>query len=427
MQASAEQERRGPARVSPLGQTEQPREEEFPVLDLLIALARHPWIVLGMPAACVSIALAIVLLLPPTFKAQTRILATRQDQTIASMFLNQMGGMAGVLAGNGISLKDPNAIYVAMLKSRRVAETIVTRERLAEVYKVRNMTDAVRRLAAHSSVESGADSVITIEVEDHDPARAARVANDYVQELERTTSTLVTGNARQRRSYFESELEKTRESLAQAEADLRHTQEKTGFIDVPDQARAIIGSVAGLRAQISAAEVELQGMESFAGSENPDVLRLQNRLRALRAQLTELEKGEGDDGNSLEMTGSKVPKAGQEYIRSLRQVRYYEAMYELISKQYEMARLEESNSVSAVQVMDTAFPPEERSSPKRLLTVFLTFIFSLGMAVPLALAYEKICRAGPDSALSDRLRLLQLLVLGRAGQSAMRWRRPGQV
>jgi uncharacterized protein involved in exopolysaccharide biosynthesis len=256
--------------------------------------------------------------------------------------------------------------------------------------------------------------VISIEVEDRDPNRAAAIANEYYAEFDKLNTAIITNNAAQRRQYFETELEKARDQLTEAETDLKQTQERTGLIDVSDQAKAIIGSVTNLRAQITATEIRLQALRTFATEQNPEVVRLEKELAGLKSELVKAQAGDNRQKGDIEVPTSKVPSAGLEYIRKYRQVKYYETLLELIAKQYELARLEESNSVSAVQVMDRAVVPERKSSPKRLLIAITAFLLGAFMSVTFAFMRESYDRAASDQRMSSRLDLLRGLILGKS-------------
>lgn len=386
----------------------------FGLLDTLIILAKRKRLVLGLPVAAGLIALLISFFVPNTYTAVAKILAPKQNQSMSAMFLNQMGGLAA-LAGDSLGVKDPNETYVAMLKSRSVADAIISKFSLRNVYRTSTLADTRKELAKRSNIGVGHDSVITIEIEDRDPNRAAAIANQYYAEFDKLNTEILTNNATQRREYFETELEKARDQLTEAETDLKATQEKTGLIDVSDQAKAIIGSVTNLRAQITAAEIRLQAMRTFATEQNPEVVRLEKELASLKSELAKAQAGNSGGKGDIEVPTSKVPSAGLEYIRKYRQVKYYETLLELISKQYELARLEESNSVSAVQVMDKAIAPEKKSSPRRFLIALIAFFLGGFVSVTAALLQEAYRRASSSEQVSSRLRLLRTLVLGKTG------------
>ena len=173
---------------------------------------------------------------------------------------------------------------------------------------------------------------------------------------------------------------------------MRSTQERTGLITVSDQAKTIIESVAKLGAQVAATEVALQSMRSYATAYNPDVIRMETELKTMRAQLARMERSGQLGQGSIQVPTGKVPSVSIEYADRLRQVKYFEVLMELISKQYELARLDEASSISTVDVLDVASPPEKRSTPKRGLIIFLGIVLGAVFGVTGAIIRDYLDR-----------------------------------
>lgn len=186
-------------------------------------------------------------------------------------------------------------------------------------------------------------------------------------------------------------MKEANDELAKAELSLKETEERTGLIQLDNQSRVMLQAYAELRAQVEAKQVEAQSMRSFATSENPDLVRAEEELRALQDQLTRLERGKG--GHSpTDLALEKVPGVSLEYIRKLREVKYYEALFELLAKQYEAARIDEARDASVIQVLDKAIVPEKRSWPKRSYMILAVTLFSLFLAISLVFAGEQLER-----------------------------------
>jgi uncharacterized protein involved in exopolysaccharide biosynthesis len=326
--------------------------------------------------------------------------------------LAQLGGLAGA-AGGALGIKNPNDLYVGMLKSRTLADSLIQRFELQKVYDAKTMFDTRKELDTNTKITSGKDGIITIDFDDKDPRRAATVANAYVEELYKLTQTLAVTEASQRRLFFEKQLALAKDHLASAEVALRQTQERTGLIKLDEQGRAIIESVARLRAEIAAKEVQLGAMRTFATENNPDYVMVGRQLGGLRAQLAKLEKtntaGEGD----IFVPTGKVPEVGLEYVRKVRDVKYHEVLFELLAKQYEIARVDEARDTSIIQVLDKAIEPEKKSKPKRLLIVILTALVVGFLAVIWAFVREAGERARQNPQQAERLNLLRRYLLGR--------------
>ncbi|MDP9263466.1 MAG: hypothetical protein M3O85_03990, partial [Acidobacteriota bacterium] len=273
------------------------------------------------------------------------------------------------------------------LRSRTVADGMIQRFDLLKHYKTTRMLNARQELVAASAISADLDGVITIDVDDKDPATAAALANGYVDEFQKLSQTLAISEAAQRRAFFEKEFRNAREQLSDAELALKKVQETTGLIQLDSQTRALVEYAAHLQAQIAATEVRVRTMQSFATKQNPDLIRAENELEALRGQLAGIQRAGGASVGSGASTG-KVPAAGLEYARKLRDVKYYEALSAILANQYQAAKLDESKEAAIIQVLDKAVVPERKSKPKRssivlmfgLLGAFGAMVWVLGQA-----------------------------------------------
>jgi uncharacterized protein involved in exopolysaccharide biosynthesis len=302
--------------------------------------------------------------------------------------LGQLGPLAS-LAGHDLGLKNPNDIYIAMLESRIAGDALIQRFDLMRRYRSRSMDKARRELAQRTAVINGKDSIISIAYDDEDPRRAADISNAYVEELSKISATLAITEAGQRRLFYENQLRLAKEQLSGAEAALRVTQESTGLIEPEAQAKAIIESVAGLRAQIAVKEVQLRSMSAFATDANPDYVLTRREIAGLRGQLSQLERDTGaQPKGDLQIATEKVPEAGMEYLRRYRDVKYHETIFELVAKQYEMAKMDEARDIAVIQVLDPAIPPEKKSSPQRLSLVLVAVFGAALTAMLVAILRE---------------------------------------
>jgi len=260
-------------------------------------------------------------------------------------------------------------MYVGILESRTIADDIIGNYRLQQVYKQKTMQGTRAALKSHSTIEAGKDGLIEITVTDHDAKRASDLANAYVSELYAMNSSLAITEAAQRRVFFDQQLEAEKKALSAAEEDLRATEQRTGIIQLTGQAEMIIRTIAELRAGIASREVELQATRTFATDQNPDVARLQEAISTMKAQLAKLEddqQRQAQPGN-IAVPAGKIAEDSLEYARNLRDVKYHEALLDLLSRQYEAARIDEAKSAPIIQVIDHAVAPDKKSGPPRLL------------------------------------------------------------
>src|SRR5260370_13080293 len=254
-----------------------------------------------------------------------------------------MGGMGGLsselgplaaLVGGGLGLRSPSDLYVAMLRSRTVADDLIDRFSLMDDYHKKMGVAARKKLEDRSLIIAAKDGVISVSVDDRDPRRAAEMANAYAEELEKLTKILAVSEAAKRRLFFEREVKMASDDLANAEVALKQTQEKTGLILLHNQSRAMIESLASLRARVAAQEVLVQQIRTFAAPENPELIREEKALEALRAQLSRLEGGQG---KRLFADGpiQNVPTAVLEYERKYRNAKYTEPLCDGVAKRDE--------------------------------------------------------------------------------------------
>jgi tyrosine-protein kinase Etk/Wzc len=343
--------------------------EDFPRMRMLLILLQDRLRIAIITFVSLLIGAAIAFSLKVTFTATATILPPQAPQSTAAALMGQLGSLAGLGAsGAGSLLKNPADIYVAMLQSRTIGDHIINQFHLDSLWKGKKLEDTRQALKKHAQFEAGKDGLIVITVKDPNPKLASDMANAFVDELYRMNSTLAITEAGQRRVFFDQQLQEEKNALAAAENDLRATQEKTGLIELTGQSSMAIRTIAETEAELRSREVELQAMRTYATDQNPDLSRLQTQIEALRRQLSALE----NDQKSIipgdaQMPAGRVPREGLEYIRKLREVKYHQALFDLLSKQFEAARIDQAKSAPIIQVIDQAVPPDRKSGPPRML------------------------------------------------------------
>jgi tyrosine-protein kinase Etk/Wzc len=372
--------------------------DEISLLDLLIVLALRRRTILWTTVGSAIVAIVVSLLLPTRYMAAVTLLPPQQNSSLSSQLaaqLGSVGGMAATLAGGSSNLlKNPNDTYVAMFKSRTVEDAMIQHFGLMQEYHDRYFSDARKSFEHHAAVDgSSKDGLIHISVEDRDPRRAAELANGYVDQFRNLSQHLAITEAGQRRAFFEAQLKQANQNLADAEEDMKATEQKTGLIQLDSQARALIESASALRAQITAREVQIQGMRTFATGENAELVKAEQELDGLRAQLAKLGGSEDSPGSGILPAKGQMTAAGMDYIRKLREVKYYETIFDILARQFELAKLDEAKEGAIVQVVDAAAVPDKRSFPKRGLIVAGAAAggLFLGMFLALIIAgYERL-------------------------------------
>jgi tyrosine-protein kinase Etk/Wzc len=298
-----------------------------------------------------------------------------------------------------------------MFKSQTVEDAMIRRFGLMQEYQQKYLSTARKAFESFFTVDGNSkDGLIHLSVEDKNPKRAAEMANGWIEEYRKLSQILAIGEASQRRLFFELQMQQAKDNLANAEEALKRTEQVTGVIQMDSQARALIESAATLRAQIAAKEVQLQAMRTYATNENSGVVEVEQELDGLRSQLARLGGSEEDTAAGLIVPKGKVPEAGLEYIRKLRDVKYYETIFEIIARQFEMAKLDEAKEGAVIQVVDPALVPDRKSSPKRALIVIVATIVGLFIGVLLALVKAGMERMQQDPEASGKLSLLRSAV-----------------
>jgi uncharacterized protein involved in exopolysaccharide biosynthesis len=352
--------------------------------DLMLIFSRRKKAIIGFTFLVAAVAAGVSLVLPSTYKASTKLLPPQQSQSGAAALLSQLGGVASAAAGMA-GLKNPNDLYIGMLKSRTIADKLIAKFDLKKAYGTDSLEKARRGLESDTVITSGKDGLITIEVESEDKKMVASLTNSYVAELLNLTKTLAVTEAGRRRMFFERQFEQAKDNLANAEARLKSALDKTGVISVDAESRSLLETVGRLRAQVSAKEIELNSMRPFVTETNPDYRRVEESLSSLRNELAKLENGRT---NATDIDGAVNGQKGLANIKLLRDVKYYQMLYELLAKQYEVARLDEAKDPSVIQVLDPAVEPERRSKPKRAIIVLISAAAAFVLAICGALVLE---------------------------------------
>lgn len=384
---------------------------ECHVLDLLIILSRRKRVIVRTTLAAAMLAAIVSLLLPNRYTATANILPPQQSPSLAASMIGQLGalGPMAALAQKDLGLKNPNDLYVGMLRCRTVEDALIRRFDLLRVYRDKRMSDARRDLESASSIVLAKEGFISISVEDKDRSRAPQIANAYVEQLRKLTQDLAVTEAGQRRVFFERQMEVAQNNLADAEQALKQTEQKTGLIQLDGQAKAIIESVVKLQAAIAAKEVELHAMRLFSTEQNPDVKLGEQQLSGMRAQLARMERESSGPG-SVQVPVGNVPEAGLQYVRKVRDLKYAETIWELLTKQYEAARLDEAKTAAVIQVLDPAIEPDRKSSPKRSLIILGAMVSGFLGAVGYAIAAAAFAQMRLDPETQSRFEaLIQLL------------------
>jgi uncharacterized protein involved in exopolysaccharide biosynthesis len=339
--------------------------------------------------------------IPKIYKADCRVLPPSQGGSMAAAMLSQLGGLGGLVGLPGGSTT--GELLIGVLRGQTIVDKIIDRFDLMTLYEEEyrlKMRDRVTTDILHAT-EDVRSGIVTVAVLDEDPERAAAMANAFVDELKNAMQSLAIGEAAQRRLFFERQMLQSRKVLDEAEDELQRYQEKSGLVAMEPQVTAMVTSIATMRAQVAVKEVEISSLRTYAGGGNPNLRRAESELAALRVELEKLEQEQKtSDGSALMTSLRDAPQLGLEYQRKMRDVKYATAMYELMLKQFEAAKIDESREAMVVQVVDPATPPDYKFKPKRaLIVVFATLLgLCLGMLWALFADYVEAMKKDPEQA-----------------------------
>jgi tyrosine-protein kinase Etk/Wzc len=364
-----------------------------PLLLLLQLSLKWKKLIFTTAIIIVAASLAVALLLPSRYKATVVILPPQQSSSTGAALMAQLGNMGSMasMASSGLGIKNPNDLQVALLKSVPIEDAMAKRFHLQELYHCKYLSMARKHWERTTSAENGLkDGLIRISVTDTDPRRAEELVTGWVEEYRHMTATLAITEASQRRLFFEQQIDGARDGLTHAEEDFQQTEQRTGMIQIGSQDSAMIQSAARLRAQIDSKEVEIKGMREYDTEQNPDLKQTRQELASLEGQLSAIDVNNQSRSGDLAAPKGSVTQASLDYIRALREMKYRESIYELLMRQYEMARVDEAKQGAVVQVVDPGSIPDRPSSPHRALILLGGLVVALPLSLFLAWTIDAI-------------------------------------
>lgn len=362
-------------------------DAEISLLDIVVLLLERKRFIVRFVLGSAVLATILAFVLPVRYEAKIVLLPPAQNSSLSSALLGQLGNLGSLgslasLAGGGLNLKNPADMYVSFLTSRTVEDAMIQRFGLMKEYHEKRMSDARKVFERRTTAVAGTkDGLIRLSIEDRDSKRAAELANGYVEEFRKLSASLAITEAARRRLFFEQQVQQAKDKLTEAEEAMTKTEQSTGVLQIDSQARSLIESAAILRAEVVAKQVQIEGMRSFATDDNPNLILAKQELAALQSQLEHVAGSQNDSGSDINLSKGRVTQSGMEYLRRFRDLKYQETVFELLAKEFEIAKLDEAREGSIIQVVDAAVPPDKRSSPPRLLIVIGITILGFFVAV----------------------------------------------
>ncbi len=382
------------------------------LLDYWRVLWKRRWLIGGLFAVSVVAALIVSLVMPKIYESTATLLPSLDSKDASGLGALLAATGAGSAAQTlGISLPGapatPTDLFVAMLKSRIMADDVIRQFSLLDYYEAKTMQDARKALEGDTTITVTKEKVVKITVEAKDPKLAADIANFYVSNLDRLNRTLNVTKASQNRMFIERRLAETQANLVKAEDALKDFQTHNKTVAVEAQSKAMIEAAATIQGQITAQEVQLQVMSTYLSPDNPEVARVRSSLEELRKQLHLLESGKGGrgmlPGDRLHPAMVTVPALALEYGRLMRELKVQETLYTLLVSQLEQAKLAEARDTPTVQVLDPAVPAEKKSKPRISLNLALAGVVALLVGLLLAFFLDYLERIKASDAQAGNL------------------------
>ena len=363
----------------------------------------------------------IAFAIPTEYRASVQLMPP-DNQSNAGMLFAALAAKAGgggsgglgAIAGDLLGIKNSGALFIGILRSRTVADRVVQRFDLKRVYRTKLEEDARSELTDNTALsEDRKSGIVTIMVSDRDPQRVAAIAQAYVDELDRLVAELSTSAAHRERVFLEARLKEVKQELDRAAHDLSQFSSKTAAIDIKEQGRAMVEAAAVVQGQLIAAESELKGLEAIYTANNVRVRSVQARITELQRQLDKLGGSSTATNNQSDAVGDSIypsirqlPLLGVTYFDLYRRNKILEVVYETLTQQYELSKVEEAKELPSVKVLDAAIVPERKSFPPRLLLVALCGLLALAggiLSIFARLRWERVDSADPGKVLAREI------------------------
>lgn len=366
---------------------------------------------------------------PKEYKATSRLMPPDEEGAGGLMKLALLGSGGAALGGGGainslLGFKSSGDLFVGVLRSRSVEDAIINRFDLRRVYRDRYYATAEKDLTDNTKIILDRRSgIIEINVLDRDPRRAAAIANEYVAQLDRLVSQLTTSSAHQERVFLEGRLVLAKQQLDLAVQELSKFSSKTAVLDVQEQGKATMVAGADLEGQIIGAQADEQALEEIYTPNNPKIKEARARIEELKRQLNKLG-GQGSVAPAASSTGDslfpsirQLPLLGVKYIDLYRTAKLDEAIYETLTKEYELARVEEAKETPVVKVLDSGEPPERKETPHRSVVILVGSFLSLVVACVFVIVQNSWKSMDPG----DERKQLALSIVGVLERNGTRW------
>jgi len=359
---------------------------EIPLADLLMAIwRRRLWLakVIGLGAVA---AIAIALLIPTKYTSTAQLMPPDQQTLSSTSLLSALSGAgpaASLGTGGLMSTRTPGGTFIGVLSSQSAQDDIIDRFDLRRIYHCKFYFEARKILTDRTTIDEDKKSgIISIAVVDGDPNRARDMAKAYVEELDKIVNRVSTSSARRERIFLEERIQSIKSDLDASSVALSQFSSRNATLDIQRQGEATVEAAGKLQGELIAAQSELSGLKTAYTDDNVRVRQAQAQVNVLQSQLHKMG-GEGEDAEGGDLKADqfmpsirKLPLLGVTYSDLYRRVMMQESLYETLTKQYELARVQEAKEIPPIKVLDEPQVPEKKSSPHRTIIVLLGILIS---------------------------------------------------
>lgn len=337
-------------------------------------------LIIAVSGAAFILSLTVALILPKKYEAVASVMPPSQDDPLSTGMMSAFSGGISKMASGILGTKSPSDLWVGILKSQNVMDGVIEKFNLRKVYEEDTLSDARKELKSNISIDKTKEDIITVTVEDKDPVLAAKIANAFVEELDRVNKGTVMTSGQRTRAFIETRLIEAKAELSRLEEVLKSFQEANKAVKLDDQSKAIIDAIGTVKGQLMAKEVELETLMSYATPANPQVQLLKSEVDGLKSKLKDLEDGGGRHRKDIFIPTDTIPNLAFQYAKILRDAKVQEKLFGLLTEQYELARIQEAKDSPTVQILDTAKVPE-KSKPKAVVIVAVSTVLSFLLSV----------------------------------------------
>lgn len=348
--------------------------------------------ILRIAAAAAFLSVIVAFLIPKRYQSTARLMPPDQPSpalgmlSAATSISAQVGSDLGSMAGDLLGLRSSSDLFIGILQSRSVQDQLIGRFELRKVYSAERMEDARRELNRHTELSSDRKSgIITISVEDHSPERAAAMAGEYIGELNRVVTDLNTSSAHRERAFLEERLVQVKQDLQSSEKNFSDFASKNTALDIPDQGKAMIEGLASLEGESIATETELQGLKQIYADGSVQVRATQAKADRLQGELKKYLGEKGGDGPADDKRDAQplypslreLPVLGVSYADLFRNTKIEEAVFQALTQEYELAKVQEAKETPSVKVLDPPDVPDKETYPPKLAIIAVGTILAI--------------------------------------------------